>query len=223
MQKRYMTQDNGDYLIICDFGDRRYTAKSLGRHWCLLSWSHENQETPFDAIPYGDIYFFKVVRHLTSFRNPQPVFPVFVLLGDTMEQINIHTLTRQMSAQTFASHPIWCPVANMRQEHPTGPGGQEIKRGTSDIAPGAKVYCHPTTQGDGYERVPVTMHHRVSHRLITIYTAATWLEHWRVELVYEPGLIKRLIKDWDWTPESKMLAESLVRQGEWWGQEGKQP
>ncbi len=42
------------------------------------------------------------------------------------------------------------------------------------------------------------------------------LEHWRVELVYERKLIRRLIGHWDWTPESKALAESLIEQGTSW-------
>jgi hypothetical protein len=46
--------------------------------------------------------------------------------------------------------------------------------------------------------------------------------HWRVELVYEARLIKRLIQDWDWTPESKELAESLAEPGKWWGKEENQ-
>ncbi|HLV98600.1 MAG TPA: hypothetical protein VKT82_07985 [Ktedonobacterales bacterium] len=207
--------ENGDYLITHHFGDIRYTVRMRiqQEHYYFLSWGMGDQETAFASIPYDDIHFFAVAWSL--FASYRPI-QIYVLVGDTIEPVRQSDLNHQVTAQMLASHPIWCPVANMAQEHPFGPGGQEIKRGTGNIAPGAKVYGHPPKWGDGYERVQVTVHHRSSHRPITTITHAAWLEDWRVELVYEPRLIKRLIYDWDWTPESKALAEQVVEQGKFW-------
>ncbi len=205
--------ENGDFLITYDLGDIRYTIRNAlripGCPLYFLSWSTGEQEMPFASIPYGDTRFYVAVQGLGFER-------VYVLVGDSMELVDKDIL-RRMNAQALARTPLWCQVANMVQERPFGPGGREARRGgTSDIAPGAKVYCHPPKQGDGYERVQVTVHHRVSHRLITTFTKAAWLEHWMVELVYNPRLIAKLNHDWDGTPESKALAESLVEVGKSW-------
>jgi len=61
--------------------------------------------------------------------------------------------------------------------------------------------------------VPILARHRVSHRYITTHTNSAWLENWRVKLVYEPKLIPKLLGPWDWTAESKELAEQLARLG----------
>ena len=215
MQSNTVRLENGDNLTTYDFGDIRYTVRRKGwEQYYVLSWNTGDQEKPFAAIPYDDMRFLVLAWRAQDSRFHPSQF--YVLVGDTLEQVGLDNVNKHMTTQMLASHPIWCPVANMKAEHPSGHGGLVIQRGTSDIAPGAKVYCHLTGQGDGYERLPVTVHHRVSHRLITIFTAAAWLEHWRVELVYEPNLIRKLICHWDWTPESKALAESLIELGTSW-------
>jgi hypothetical protein len=110
-----------------------------------------------------------------------------------------------------AGNQIWCVVANVVDEHPTGENKQ-IKRGTKHFSPRAKVYCCPPLWGDDYERVRVVGHHRGSHKLITLVMPSKLLENWRVKMVYAPQIIKRLREHWDDSAESKETANALVKQ-----------
>jgi hypothetical protein len=108
--------------------------------------------------------------------------------------------------------PVWCPVANMTSERPYGPGGQITKRGSKHFAPGAKLYfLHVMGYQGGDPQLELVGRHRGSHRFVTMIVSLSWLENWRVNLVYSPQVAKELHPYWDGTPASKAKAESYVQ------------
>jgi len=84
---------------------------------------------------------------------------------------------------------IWCIVANIKREHPFGPGGKEVKVGTRQFRGGTRVHiagCYAGTC-DGVICIGL---HRHSRRFITCAVHVKWLENFRVKLVYQPRVIE---------------------------------
>jgi hypothetical protein len=101
--------------------------------------------------------------------------------------------------------PVWCVVANVREETPGGEGDRETRRGSKHFQPGAKVYCFPPLWGDGYQNVKVVGRHRGSHRYVTMVIDSQYLTNWRVELVYGPYVTREMKGYWDGTRKSRKL------------------
>ena len=91
--------------------------------------------------------------------------------------------------------PVWCVVANVIQDRPSGPGGVVIHRGTKHFAPGAKVHVVDFYWGTAGERVTVVGRHRKSRRYITLTMQSSHLANWRAELTYSPHVIREAIAD----------------------------
>lgn len=108
---------------------------------------------------------------------------------------------------------IWCVVANVANEHPSGPGGVEVERGTKHFRPRTLVYCPTVLWGDGYEKTRVVGRHRGSNRYGTMVVRAAWLTNWRVKLVFSPHVMAEFHKmgaTWDGFRHSKREAEKIV-------------
>lgn len=86
----------------------------------------------------------------------------------------------------------WCLVGNIVHDRPYGPGGQEVRRGTTHFAPGTKVYCLPAQWGDGYEHIIVIGRHRGSKSRVTMVINSDWVTNWRAKVVYEPTVLRRI-------------------------------
>ena len=89
---------------------------------------------------------------------------------------------------------IWCIVANVKKEHPFGPGGAEVKIGTRQFRGGTKVYiagCWPGT----CDAVVAIGLHRKSRRFITCVIDVRRVEAFRVKLVYQPVVVQRILLD----------------------------
>jgi hypothetical protein len=89
--------------------------------------------------------------------------------------------------------PIWSVVANIRKEIPYGPGGKETRNGTRKFHGCAKVYVVDAYWGMGGENVTVIGHYR-GKQYITCVVRTLYLENLRVELVYSPAVINRIVK-----------------------------
>jgi hypothetical protein len=63
----------------------------------------------------------------------------------------------------------------------------------------------------GDPQLEVVGRHRGSHRFVTMIVSLSWLENWRVNLVYSPQVAKELQPYWDGTPASNAKAESYVQ------------
>src|SRR5262245_28275215 len=109
-----------------------------------------------------------------------------------------------------SASPVWCMVGNIVEERPYGPGGQERRSGTKHFRAGAKIYCFPPLWGDGYRKIKVVGHHRMSNKLVTMVIDSKWIINRRAELVYSPSVIRRFDGRWDGTVRSRMIAETLA-------------
>src|SRR5688572_23335387 len=89
--------------------------------------------------------------------------------------------------------PIWSVVANIRSEIPSGPGGKETRNGTRKFHGGAKVYIVRVFWGMGGDSVMIIGHYR-GKRYISCVIRNLYLENLRVEMVYSPAVIKRIVK-----------------------------
>lgn len=87
---------------------------------------------------------------------------------------------------------IWCIVANIKREHPFGPGGEETKVGTPQFRGGTKVYIAGCWPGPCTSVVCIGLH-RHTRRFITCTVDVKRVENFRVRLVYHP-YVRRLIE-----------------------------
>lgn len=88
--------------------------------------------------------------------------------------------------------PQWAIVANVVDERPFGPGGEETKRGLKIFRPNAKVYVIDGFGGMGWETVTVVGQPRKSPRWVTAHVQARNLHNFRVKLVYTPAALRRI-------------------------------
>jgi len=117
---------------------------------------------------------------------------------------------------TFPPFPesIWCVVANIVLERPFGPGGEERRRGTKNFAPGAKVYVFQRIGWGDWRRIRVLGRHRRSVRLIELTTSVEFLANWRVEKVYSPTIIRRMLTDITTSPERVAEFRTALESGQ---------
>lgn len=113
-------------------------------------------------------------------------------------------------------YPVWCVAANVRRECDYGPDGVEKRRGTKQLAPGAKVFVYYFYWRKGGERVIVIGRQRKSHRYIRLTMPAKHLIHWRAELVYSPYIARQIRAFGEFAGQpaysdyAKRLAENIV-------------
>lgn len=187
----------------------------------FLRWGYGVEWRPFIHIPYEDEAFRWAARacytrFLTSayydderseaFERLPKVF--VVLVNGEPQAIDMAAIS-EPDSMTMAG-PVWCPVANMTEERRHGPGGREIKRGSKHFAAGAKLYCFPAQWGDDYDQIEAVGRHRATHRYVKMIISSSWLENWRVQLVYSPAVVRMLWPDWDGSEHSKTAAQSYI-------------
>ena len=98
----------------------------------------------------------------------------------------------------------WMPalVGNIVDEHEYGEN-HEIRRGTKQFGPGAKVYLAPAQWGDGYEKVYVIGQPRHSRKLIQVVMSCSKITNFRAQKVYSPAVLN-------------MMRKSTIR---WWNED----
>ena len=110
---------------------------------------------------------------------------------------------------------VWCLVANITEEHEFGEE-HEIKVGTKQFRPGAKVYLAPVQWGDGFENVVAIGVPRHSKRYIEIITRREYMENFRVQKVFKPAILKLMCSsEYRWrddSDEAKADAEDYLTQ-----------
>ena len=89
---------------------------------------------------------------------------------------------------------IWCIVANVKREHPHGPGGKEIKIGTRLFRGGAKVHIAGCFPGTCHSVVAIGLH-RKSKRHIVCVVDVLHVENFRVKPVYHPKVLEIIKQD----------------------------
>lgn len=87
---------------------------------------------------------------------------------------------------------VWCIVANVVEERPYGPGGEETRRGLKIFPAGAKLYVPDGFGGMGWETVEVVGRGRGSARYVAARVQTGQLTNWRVKAVYSPAAVKQI-------------------------------
>lgn len=89
---------------------------------------------------------------------------------------------------------LWCVVANIKRDHPYGPGGTESKSGTRQFRGGAKVYIAGCNPGMCDSVLAIGLHRR-SRRFIACYVDVQHVEQFRVKMACHPKVIELIKND----------------------------
>ena len=104
----------------------------------------------------------------------------------------------------------WSLVGNIGKEHEYGED-KEIKRGTKHFTRGTKVCLAPVQWGDGYEKVVVIGIARKSRKYIEVVMQRKHIEHFRIQKIYKPAIVKRMIiSEYDWWSDSDDDREDII-------------
>lgn len=125
--------------------------------------------------------------------------------------------------------PIWCVSGNIVASRPFGPGGIETRHGTRLLKPNAKIYLADLRHSysmlleapSEFHILRVVGRHRKSLDWIGCILRTELTTNWRVDLVYQPGVLARLKKE-NWPgfrlkrgdfacPEDKASQEAVGR------------
>ena len=119
--------------------------------------------------------------------------------------------TRGAEGPVESNQPRWCVVGNVVAERLHGSEG-DVRRGTKQFSPGTKVYLVDAYWGMGGETVSVLGLARRPKRWISVDVSARVLENWRAKLIYDPGVLRRLLHTQSPTEaEASRLASVLGR------------
>lgn len=109
----------------------------------------------------------------------------------------------------------WCLVGNIVGEHEHGEE-HELKYGTKQFRPGAKVFINLVYGGMGHENVLVIGTPRHSPRYIEIVIARKYVENFRLQKVFKPVVLKRMEQSvWDWWGNTDSARDRLIGILEW--------
>jgi len=83
-------------------------------------------------------------------------------------------------------------TANVVEQRPYGPGGEQTRRGVKLFAGGAKVYVAGGFAGMGNKTVTVIGRTRHASGYAVVHLPREYLTRWRIELVYSPAAARRI-------------------------------
>ena len=105
----------------------------------------------------------------------------------------------------------WCLVGNIIQSHDYGET-HEIKIGTKQFRPGAKVYIAPAQWGDGYEKVCVIGKPRHKKSRAEIVMKMEYIENLRLKKIENPGVLNRIANSpHTWWGNTNSDRETILR------------
>lgn len=107
---------------------------------------------------------------------------------------------------------VWCLVGNIVEEHEFGEE-KEIRKGTKQFPPNAKVYCFPPQWSDGYEHILVLGKPRKRREMIKVVMPSKYITNWRVQKVYDYTVISEMVNNYGWrnTDADKDEIEGYVK------------
>lgn len=137
----------------------------------------------------------------------------YVSLDDFKEKYN-SAVAKSYEDYLNSGHSwCWCLVGNIVEQHEYGEQ-HEIKCGTKQFSPGAKVYLAPTQWGDGYEKIVVIGLPRHGGKYIEIITSSKYIENLRIQKVFKPAVLKRMCSSkWRWwgdTDNDRCIIEHYI-------------
>lgn len=122
--------------------------------------------------------------------------------ADKCEENDILDLADRETEKQNALRWRWCLVGNIAESHEYGED-HEIKIGTKQFMPGAKIYLAPAQWGDSYEKVVVIGKPRRKHNFIEIVMRRKYITDYRLQKVFRLAVLERMEKSeylwWDST------------------------
>ena len=104
----------------------------------------------------------------------------------------------------------WCLVGNIVKSHKYGEE-HEIRTGTKQFMPGAKIYLAPIQWGDGYEKVVVIGKPRHRHGLIEIVMHRKYITGYRLQKVFRPAVLDRMEKsEYSWWSDTDADRDKII-------------
>lgn len=108
---------------------------------------------------------------------------------------------------------VWCLVGNVVCCHEYGED-KEIRYGTKQFRPGAKVYMAPVNWGDGYEKTVVIGRPRNYKHYIEVVMHSKYTENYRIQKVYAPFVLNMMANSrhswWDASEESERKIRNYI-------------
>lgn len=108
---------------------------------------------------------------------------------------------------------VWCLVGNVVKSHKYGEE-KEVRTGTKQFRPGAKVLMAPPNWGDGYEKAVVIGCPRNSKRYMEAILRSEYVENYRVQKVFAPFILKMMDSSehlwWDASENSLNRIKTLI-------------
>jgi hypothetical protein len=86
---------------------------------------------------------------------------------------------------------LWCIVGNIVDKHFFGQD-KEIRRGSKQFRPGAKVYCIPEFGGDAHAKVRAIGRPRNSDAMISVIMQTKLIKNYRLQKVYSPAIFDKI-------------------------------
>lgn len=104
----------------------------------------------------------------------------------------------------------WCLVGNIVEQHEYGEN-HEIRYGTKQFRPKAKVYVNLVYGGMGHENILVIGRPRRTYKYIEVVTARRYVENFRLQKVYKPAILRRMERsEWDWWGNTDSARDDLI-------------
>ena len=187
------------YLRLCFYEIyRRLSPRKkwlcIGGEDCLTKYGHPRH--PLYASPKMGLHIFDIAKY-TRYEK-------FYLAKDIEDHQHLDDPEWR-----------WCLVGNIVKEHPFGEE-HEIRQGTKQFAPGAKVYCARSMWGDGYERIGVLGLPRHGRKYIEVIMESKMIENFRLQKVFKPAILeimkRRLYRWWGNSDEDR---ETILQYLKW--------
>ena len=160
----------------------------------------------------------------TKYGHPR--HPLYASTNLGLKEFDIQEYTRWgktswykdiISNQDIVSFPEWrwALVGNIIEEHPFGEE-HEIRKGTKQFAPRAKVYCSKVLWGDGYECMAVIGKPRNGNHYIEIVIKSKMVENFRLKKVFNPAILDKMngarYDWWEDSEEDKLEIQNYISQ-----------
>jgi hypothetical protein len=122
-----------------------------------------------------------------------------------LERVPVVCAIASHSVAGTSSDSVWVLAGNILSEHPAGPGGAQIVRGTRLFRPGSKIYLASIRNCAAiYEdlstvglSIRVIGQHRRTRKWIRCWVRFSYTGHWRLQVVYRPRVLECL-RSVDW-------------------------
>lgn len=132
-----------------------------------------------------------------------------------LQVIDCGTVSAMQEEKNMEQEWQWCLVGNIVEEHEYGEN-HEIRCGTKQFRPNAKVYINLVYGGMGHENILVIGMPRHSYKYIEIVIKMRYVKNFRLQKVFKPSVLERMkLSEWDWWGNTDVARDRLIKVLEW--------